>query len=318
MKIGFIGLGAMGRGMAASLQRAGHELIVNDIWPEAATEFLGNGAVWAPTPQAVAESAQLIFTSLPTPADVEAVGLGERGLASGFRRGAAWFDLSTNSVDVVRRLEAGFAEQGVSFLDAPVSGGPSGAETGRLAIWVGGDRKVFDVYAEVLESMGDRVQYIGGAGAGTIAKLAHNMASLAINCVVAEVLTMGVKAGVEPIVLWDAIRSGAAGRSRMFDNVGRRFLRGRLDPPSFQLRLADKDVQLALQVGREASVPMRLCNLAALDVTEAMNRGWGTRDTQSVLLLQQERAKLPPFALTEEEVEWVLSGGDAAKDGQSS
>ncbi len=317
MRIGFIGLGAMGRGMAASLQWAGHELIVNDVCPEAATEFLGNGALWAPTPQIVAESAQLIFTSLPTPADVETVGLGEGGLAGGFRRGAAWFDLSTNSVDVVRRLEATFAEQGVSFLDAPVSGGPIGAGTGKLAIWVGGDRKVFDLYAEVLESIGDRIQYIGSIGAGTIAKLAHNMASLAINCVIAEVLTMGVKAGLEPIVLWEAIRSGAAGRSRMFDNVGRRFLRGRLDPPSFQLRLAYKDAQLALQVGREASVPMKLCSLAALDMTEAMNRGWGARDTQSVLLLQTERANLPPFALTEEEVERVLGSGDTTKYGQT-
>ena len=306
MKIGFIGLGMMGRGMAANLQKAGHALTVHDLTRQAASHHLANGATWAETPRTVAEACDLVFTSLPTPADVEEVGLGAQGLGAGVRAGAAWFDLSTNAVDVVRRLHAAFATKGVDFLDAPVSGGPNGATSGRLAIWVGGDKAVFDRHKAVLDAMGDQARYIGPIGAGTVAKLVHNVASTAINAVVTEALTMGVKAGLEPLALWEAIRTGSAGRMRSFDGVGRRFLKGRLDPPNFQLRLIQKDVSLALQLGREASVPMRLCNLVAQDITEAMNRGWSGRDSQSFLLLQQERAGIPPIALSEEEVNRVM------------
>ena len=306
MKIGFIGVGMMGRGMAANLQKAGHELVVHDLTRQAASQHLANGATWAETPRAVAQACDLVFTSLPTPADVESVASGEQGLAAGFRKGAAWFDLSTNAVDIVRRLHATFAEKGVDFLDAPVSGGPAGATSGRLAIWVGGDKAVFDRHKAVLDAMADQARYLGPAGAGSIAKLVHNMASAAMNAVMAEVLTMGVKAGLEPLPLWEAIRTGSAGRMRSFDNVGRRFLLGRFDPPNFQLRLIQKDVLLALQLARESSVPMRMCNLAAQEIAEAMNRGWSGRDSQSFLLLQQERAGIPPIALTEEQVKGVM------------
>jgi 3-hydroxyisobutyrate dehydrogenase len=307
VKIGFIGLGAMGRGMAANLQKAGHELVVYDVRAEAAAEYLANGATWAASPSEVAAQVRLLFTSLPTPQDMEAVALGEDGLAAGFSAGAAWFDMTTNSVEVVRRLHAVLAERGVELMDAPVSGGPKGAANGRLAIWIGGDREVYERYRDVLGAMSDDARYIGSIGAGTIAKLTHNMASIAVNAVVVEVLTMGVKAGVEPLALWEAIRNGGAGRQRMFDNVSRRFLQGKLDPPSFALRLAHKDAQLAVQLARESGVPMRMCGLAAQEMTEALNRGWGDRDSQSFLLLQQERAAVPPFELTAEDVEGVLS-----------
>jgi 3-hydroxyisobutyrate dehydrogenase len=133
------------------------------------------------------------------------------------------------------------------------------------------------------------------------------MASTAINAVMAETITMGVKAGLDPLPLWEAIRTGAAGRMRSFDNVSRRFLQGRLDPPSFALRLVHKDVTLALQLAREVSVPMRLCNMVAQDITEAINRGWGGRDSQSFLVLQQERAGVPPFAATEDEINTIVA-----------
>jgi len=307
MKIGFIGLGAMGRGMASNLQNAGHDLVVNDLRQEAASEYLDKGATWAATPRELAAQVELAFTSLPTPQDVEAVALGENGLAAGFSEGAVWFDLTTNSVEVVRRLHAMLAEKGIRLMDAPVSGGPKGAANGRLAIWIGGDRDVYDRFAPVLSAMSDDARYIGAAGAGTIAKLTHNMASLAINAVVVEALTMGVKAGVDPVTLWEAIRNGGAGRQRCFDNVSRRFLQGNLDQPSFQLRLAYKDAQLAMQLARESGVPMRLCGLTAQEMTEALNRGWGDRDSQSFLLLQQERAGVPPFEMTEQEVQSILA-----------
>jgi len=117
---------------------------------------------------------------------------------------------------------------------------------------------------------------------------------------------MGVKAGLEPLPLWEAIRTGSAGRIRSFDGVGRRFLQGHLDPPNFQLRLIQKDVLLALQLARETNVPMRLCNLVAQEIAEAMNRGWSGRDSQSVLLLQQERAGIAPFAVPDEQIKAVI------------
>jgi 3-hydroxyisobutyrate dehydrogenase len=158
----------------------------------------------------------------------------------------------------------------------------------------------------VLDAMSDQARYIGPTGAGSIAKLVHNVASAAINAVVTEALTMGVKAGLEPLALWEAVRTGSAGRMRSFDGVGRRFLKGRLDPPNFALRLIQKDVLLALQVARENSVPMRLCNLLAQDLIEAMNRGWSGRDSQSFLLLQQERAGIAPIALTEDQIKGAM------------
>lgn len=309
MKLGFIGLGTMGRGMAANLQKAGHTLVVNDLSRQAASHHLQDGAIWAETPREIAEACDVVFTSLPTPKDVEAIAFGENGLATGFRKGAVWFDLTTNAVDVVRRLASALAEQGVTFLDAPVSGGPGGAASGKMAIWVGGEKAAFDQYKPVLDAMGDQVRYIGPIGAGSIAKLVHNMASTAINAVMAEVMTMGVKAGLDALPLWEAVRTGAGGRMRAFDNIGRRFLQGKLDPPNFALRLVQKDIALALQLGRESGVPMRLCHLVADDIQEAMNRGWSGRDSQSFLVLQQERAGVEPFALSEKDVEGVLARG---------
>src|SRR6201986_761725 len=211
MKVGFIGLGMMGAGMASNLQKAGHDLVVHDLTRQAASKHLNAGATWADSPKALAEACDLVFTSLPTPADVQKVGTGENGLIDGFRKGAAWFDLSTNSVDVVRALHAQFAERGVEFLDAPVSGGPRGANSGRLAIWVGGDEGVYNKYKDALSAMGDQAAYIGPIGAGSIAKLTHNATSAAVNVVLSEVFTMGIKAGVEPLALFEAVRQGAAG-----------------------------------------------------------------------------------------------------------
>jgi 3-hydroxyisobutyrate dehydrogenase len=254
----------------------------------------------------VAEAVDVVFTSLPTPADVEKVGTGEDGLLSGFRKGAAWFDLSTNAVSVVRALHAQLAEHGVEFLDAPVSGGPRGASSGRLAIWVGGDKAVFDKYKSVLDAMGDAARYIGPIGAGSIAKLVHNAAGAATNIVLSEVFTMGVKAGVDPLPLWEAIRQGAGGRNRLFDRMADHFLTGSYEPADFALRLLHKDVSLACQLARDVNVPMRLTNLAQLELTEALNRGWGSRDSRVGMLLQQERAGVDSIAVPPDKLKAVL------------
>ena len=290
MKVGFIGLGTMGVSMAANLQKAGHELVVHDIRRAAAERHLAAGAVWADTPKALAEQSEVIFTSLPGPPEVEQVALGPNGLLAGMKDGAAYFDLSTNSPTLVRELNQRFAEKHVYMLDAPVSGGPRGAASGRLALWVGGDEQIFNRHKKVLDAIGDQARYIGPIGAGSVAKLVHNCAGYAVQCVMAEVFTMGVKAGVEPLALWEAVRQGAGGRRRTFDGLVDQFLPNKYDPPAFALRLAHKDVTLATQLGRELKVPMHMANLALDELTAALNRGWENRDSRVAMLLQQERA----------------------------
>lgn len=306
MKVGFIGVGMMGRGMVGNLLGAGHNVVLHDLSESAIAPFVERGAVAVASAKALAQAADVVFTSLPTPADVLTVSAGEKGLAAGFRKGATWFDFSTNSVDVVRRLHKDLAAQGVDFLDAPISGGPGGAASGKLAIWVGGPKSAFDRHKALLDTMADQVRYIGDIGAGTITKLAHNMASTAMKSIMAEVLTMGVKAGMDALPLWEAMRSGAAGRMRGFDNI-QRFLSGNIEDPSFALRLMQKDINLALQLGRELDVPMRVCAAVGQDIHEAMSRGWGARDAQAVLVLQQERAGVAPFAIPDAEIKRVLA-----------
>ena len=290
MKVGFIGLGTMGASMASNLQAGGHELSVSDVRREAAAPHLKAGATWKDTPRQVAEGVEVVFTSLPGPKEVEQVALGPDGLIHGMKKGAAYFDLSTNSPALMRRLYPAFKEKGIHVLDAPVSGGPGGAKTRRLAIWVGGERAVYDRYRPLLEAMGDQPYYVGPVGAGAVAKLVHNCASFTIRAVLAEVFSMGVKAGVAPDLLWQAVRQGNSGRRRTFDVLAEKFLPGEFEPPSFTLRLGHKDVSLATALGREYGVPMRLANLALEEITEALGRGWGDRDSSSFMLLEEERA----------------------------
>src|SRR5881394_2478102 len=259
MRVGFIGLGMMGKGMAANLQKAGHQLTVYDLHRAAAEPFLAKGAEWANSPRAVAEASEVIFTSLPVPADVEAVALGPGGLIEGMK-----------------------------------------------PIWVGGDEQQFNRRKSVLDAMGDQAKYIGPIGAGTIAKLVHNCTSAVVGVALAEVFTMGIKAGIDPLELWQAVRQGATGRQRTFDRLGK-FLSSTYDPADFALRLLHKDVSLAVGLGREVGVPMRLANLALEELTEALNRGWGQRDSRVGGLLQVERAKIDPPKVDPDKIAAVLA-----------
>jgi 3-hydroxyisobutyrate dehydrogenase-like beta-hydroxyacid dehydrogenase len=291
MKVGFIGLGTMGASFATNLQKAGYELIVHDVSRQVADAHLRAGATWAESPRALAEASDVIMTSLPGPPEIEGVALdSETGLIAGVREGAVYFDLSTNSPTLIRRIHAEFAKRGAHVFDAPVSGGPKGAASGKLAIWVGGDETVFNANRACLDAMGDQVKYIGLIGAGAVAKLVHNSAGYAIQAAIAEVFTAGVKAGVEPLALWDAIRQGARGRVRTFDSLADHFLINEYDPPDFALKLAHKDISLACELGRDMEVPMRMTNMAQQEMREALNRGWGHRDSRAFLLLQLERA----------------------------
>lgn len=290
MKVGFIGLGTMGASMAYNCLQGGNEMVVHDIRRESATHHLEAGATWADSPREVAESTEIVFTSLPGPVEVEAVGMGEDGILEGMSEGKVYFDLSTSTPTLIRRIHEEAAARGIHVLDAPVSGGPRGAASRNLAIWVGGDREVFDRCKPVLDSIGDKAYYVGPIGCGAIAKLVHNCTGYVVQAALAEVFTMGVKAGVEPLALWQAVRKGAQGRRGTFEGLAEHLLPGKFDPPDFALRLARKDVDLALSVGREYDVPMRLAQLTLQEMTEALNRGWGHRDSRVAMLLQEERA----------------------------
>jgi 3-hydroxyisobutyrate dehydrogenase len=288
--VGFIGLGVMGGAMAANLQKAGYPLVVNEVRREAAEPHLAAGARWADTPRDLARQCEVMFTCLPGLAQIEAVALGPDGLIQGIRPGHAYFEMSTNSLELAKRLHAAFADKGAHMLDAPISGGALGAKRGRLAIWVGGDAQAYRRNEPVLKAMGDHPVHVGDIGTGLVTKLVHNCTSQATQAAIAEVFVLGVKAGAEPLALWRAIRQGSIGRRRTFDGLIDEVLPARFEPANAALRIVHKDMLLATELGRELSVPMPFANLAFADIQEAMNRGWSERDCRSVTLLPQERA----------------------------
>jgi len=265
-------------------------MYVNDIRPEAVAPHVAAGALEKSTARDVGAAADVVFTSLPGPTEFTDVTVGANGLLGGMRRGSVLFDLTTNSPTTIRTVHATFAEAGLHLLDAPVSGGPKGAETRSLAIWVGGDEDIYSRHEKLLRDIGDQPAYIGPIGVASVAKLVHNCAGYTIQAALAEVFTLGVKGGVDPLVLWRVVRQGFVGRARVFDRLADQFLPAVFDPPNFRLHLAHKDVSLATSLGRELDVPMRLANLALEELTEAVNRGWSERDSRVAMLLQEERA----------------------------
>ncbi|HSV79436.1 MAG TPA: NAD(P)-dependent oxidoreductase [Ramlibacter sp.] len=299
--VGFIGLGIMGAAMASNLQKAGFRLVVNDVRREAAEPHLKAGATWADTPRAVTEQSDVVVSCLPNLGAIETVALGPDGVLAAIKPDGAFFEMSTSTPELVQRLHSAFGERGAHFLDAPISGGAKGAQRGRLAIWVGGDKASYQRFEPVLRAMGDHPVHVGAAGAGLVTKLVHNCTSQATQAAIAEVFVLGVKAGAEPLALWEAIRQGSIGRRRTFDGLVDEFLPSRFDPPNAALRIIQKDMMIATELARDLGVPMRIANLALADIQEAMNRGWSERDCRSVMLLPQERAgvqiKVDPEAI---------------------
>ena len=289
--IGFIGLGNMGGGMSLNIQKAGYQLVVNDLREEAALPLLEGGARLANTPAEVAESCDIVFTSLPGPKEVEAVAMGTSGVLEGIRPGGIYVDLSSSRPTLIREIEPIFRRKGAHVLDAPVSGGKTGAYSGNLAVMVGGDREIYERIKPVLDSFGDKVFYAGEIGAGSICKLVHNMVGHSVRQAIAEGLTLGVKAGVEPEALWEGMRRGSLGRMRILhEGLVRTMFRGEFEPASFALELAHKDISLATELAREYSVPMPLATLSEQVAMQAMNRGWKDRDSSVTVLLQEEQA----------------------------
>jgi 3-hydroxyisobutyrate dehydrogenase-like beta-hydroxyacid dehydrogenase len=274
MQLGFIGVGIMGDAMVANLLKARWPVALHDVRRDAVERHLAAGATWAESPAEMAETCDAIFSCLPDLYAIEAVALGPHCITSRVRPGTALFEMSTNAPDLVRRLHAAFHDRGAHMLDAPISGGAAGARSGRLAMWVGGDRGTFERFKPALDAMADRVVHVGPSGAGLVTKLVHNCSSQAMQAALAEVFVMGVKAGAEPVALWEAIRQGSIGRRRSFDGLIDEFLPGTYDSPSAALRIVQKDMIVATGLARDLNVPMRFANLALADIMEAMNRGW--------------------------------------------
>ena len=289
--VGFIGLGNMGMGMAANIQKADYPLVVHDVRQAAAQPFVAAGARQADSAAEVARLSDVVFTSLPGPREVEAVALGAGGVLEGIRAGSIYVDLSTSRPTLIRSIEPQFRAKGAHVLDAPVSGGKTGAASRNLAVMVGGEREIFERIKPLLDAFGDKVFYAGSIGAGSVCKLVHNMVGHGVRQAIAEGLTLGVKAGVEAEALWQCVRRGALGRmSSLHEGIPRTVFRGTFEPPSFLLSLARKDISLATELGREFDVPMPVANLAEQMAIESLNRGWGDLDSSITFLLQEEAA----------------------------
>jgi 3-hydroxyisobutyrate dehydrogenase len=298
VKVGVIGLGLMGLSIAKNLAKAGFVTTVYDVRPDAAAGV--SGLHPAAGPSEVGTAADVVFLSLPGPAEVEAVCMGQHGLVARMAKGGVIVDLSTNSIRTVRAIEAMAKQAGIDFLDAPVSGGPWGAADGTLAIWVGGAEEAFTRALPAISAIGTRISYMGGIGTGTVTKLVHNTAANIRTGMLAEVMNLGVKGGIDPAALWSAIRDGSHGRQRTFDSLGGKILDGTYDAPAFKLRHARKDVVVALELGEELGVPLPLARQALETLDAAMERGWGDRDSNIQVKIIQERAGLdiPPVDAT--------------------
>jgi 3-hydroxyisobutyrate dehydrogenase len=289
--VGFIGLGNMGGGMSPNIQRAGYPLVVYDIREEVTRPLLEGGARLANSPAEVASLSDVTFTSLPGPKEVEAVALGREGVLEGIKPGSVYVDLSSSRPTLIRQIEPRFRQKGAHVLDAPVSGGKTGAATRNLAVMVGGEKEVYERIKPILDAFGDKVFYAGEIGAGSVCKLVHNMIGHSVRQAIAEGLTLGVKAGVEPEALWESIRRGSLGRMRVLhEGLVRTMFRGEFEPASFALNLAYKDISLATELAREYSVPMPMSTLAEQIAMQAMNRGWADQDSSVTVLLQEEQA----------------------------
>lgn len=290
MKVGFIGLGRMGQGMARNLARSDVQLLVHDLSPEAVQAVVETGAVAAASAADVTRQVDVLFLSLPGPVQIEEVVLGPGGVLENARPGLVVFDLSTSAASLSRRLDEALRKKECSFLDAPVSGGPAGAASGDLCIWVGGDRAAYDKHSKLLDAFSNNHKRVGDIGAGNITKLAHNLAGYMIMLSLAEVFTVAVKSGVDALDLWEAMRMGLVGKQSPLFSLTNQFLPGQFETPAFLMKLAHKDVTLATNLGKEAGVPMRLANLTLEEMTEALARGFGEQDSRAFLKLQIERA----------------------------
>jgi 3-hydroxyisobutyrate dehydrogenase len=271
MQLGFVGTGTMGNPMARCLIQAGHRVTVHDLRREATSNLCDLGAHWADTPRATAQASEVVFTSLPGPAEVErAVGDLATGILSGLRAGGACIDMTTNAPGVVRRLAEACRARSVEFLDAPVSGRPPG-----MTIMVGGHATTYARYRPLLEAMGRSIFYVGETGAGCIAKLVTQYLGYTNFVTSLEGLLIAAKAGIDLGILAQIVPV-SAGASRTFDNIPRSVLSGEFTAGG-TLDIVAKDLHLACELAREVGAPAHLGSIADDVMKRAQARGWGQR-----------------------------------------
>ena len=289
-KVGFIGLGIMGRPMAKNLMDAGYELVVHNRSPEKAEELAEEGdATAAGSPREVAEACDIVITMLPDSPDVEAVVAGEDGVLEGIRDGALLVDMSTISPVVTEELSEKVREKGASMLDAPVSGGDVGAIEGALSIMVGGSEEDFERARPLFEVMGKVATHVGPTGAGQVVK-ACNQIVVALNIeAVSEALVLGSKAGVAPEKLVEALSGGLAG-SAVMEAKKEKFFSHDFEP-GFRIELHHKDLGIALAAGREYGVALPVTAIVDQMLEASKAKGRGDRDHSALLTLLEEAAQ---------------------------
>lgn len=290
MKIGFIGLGIMGKPMSKNLLKAGYDLIVVDRNQSAVDEVVAAGAKSASTAKAVAEQADIIITMLPNSPHVKEVVLGENGLLEGAKEGTVFIDMSSIAPLVSRELSEKLAEKGVEMLDAPVSGGEPKAIDGTMSVMVGGKQEVFDKCYPVMKAMAGSVVRTGEIGAGNVTKLA-NQVIVALNiAAMSEALVLASKAGVEPDLVYQAIRGGLAG-STVLDAKAPLVMDRKFDP-GFRVNLHIKDLNNALETSHDMGVPLPL-TAAVMEMMQALKvDDMGDADHCSLVRYYEKMAKV--------------------------
>jgi len=288
-KIGFVGLGIMGKPMSKNLMKAGYSLVVYDVRPEPLEELVSLGAEKAGSSKEVARKNDVIITMLPDGPNVEQAILGPNGVMEGLRPGSTVIDMSSISPIVARKIAAEVEKKGGEMLDAPVSGGELGAIQGTLAIMVGGKEEVFNAHLPILKTMGKTVTLVGGSGAGQIAKLANQIV-VGINIeALSEALVFGMKAGVDPELLFQAIRGGLAGSAVMEAKAP--MIMDRNFKAGFRMRLHQKDLRNALLAATEYNIPLPVTALVQQMINALVNDGKGDLDHSSIALFIEGLAK---------------------------
>jgi 2-hydroxy-3-oxopropionate reductase len=289
-KVGFIGLGIMGRPMAKNLMEAGYELVVHNRSPEKAEELAKEGnATAAASPGQVAQACDIVITMLPDSPDVEAVVAGEGGVLEGIRDGAMLVDMSTISPVVTRELSEKVREKGASMLDAPVSGGDVGAIEGALSIMVGGSEEDFERARPLFDVMGKAATHVGPIGAGQVVKACNQIVVALTIEAVSEALVLGSKGGVKPEKLVEALSGGLAG-SAVMEAKKEKFFSHDFEP-GFRIELHHKDLGIALAAGREYGVALPATAIVDQMLEALKAKGRGDRDHSALLTLLEEAAQ---------------------------
>jgi 3-hydroxyisobutyrate dehydrogenase len=280
MKVAFIGLGTMGVGMSLNILKAGHDITVHNRTREKEEEVAKEGAKRMESPKKAAEGAEIIVTMVSDTPDVEEVILGANGVIQGAAQGAIVIDMSTISPAATRQMAEELSKKGIKMLDAPVSGGPEGAENGTLAIMVGGDAADFEKALPILEIMGKTVTHVGPIGAGQITKAINQIIISGTYLTVAEGLTLGMKAGLDMQKVIKAISGGAAS-SWVLHNRGINVVNNTY-PLGFRVRLHHKDLRIALDTARELDVTLPATALVAQIENGLIARGYGDDDVSAI------------------------------------